>query len=237
MTVPPDLEALAHHLDGRRELILMAWRSELRRDPELTTGTSLPRTQLDDHVPGILKSYTDNLRGDEKASAKTDDATAHGLHRWQQGYDLREVTRELGRLNGCVVLELETIARTNEFSSDALAAARIAWAKLSSLNITESTAQYYRLQQIEASSHVRDLEHALDELRDLDKRRAELWREAAHDLRGNLGVVVTAASGIAAEAAQEQTAFLPLLERNLASLRHLIDDVTGLARLQAGKEV
>lgn len=35
------------------------------------------------------------------------DAAAHGLHRWQQGFDLSEVTRELGRLNECVVVELE----------------------------------------------------------------------------------------------------------------------------------
>ena len=44
---------------------------------------------------------------------------------------------------------------------------------------------------------MRDLEAALDDIRDLELRRAELWQQAAHDLRGNLGVVANVAQGLA----------------------------------------
>ncbi len=108
-----------------------------------------------------------------------------------------------------------------------------------SISIGESIAQYYRLQQAESASHVRDLEQALLTLRDVEKQRADLWHEAAHDIRGNVGVVANVAAGLNAPLGSDvnRTAFLRMLERNVTSLRHLLDDVTNLARLQAGKEV
>jgi len=44
------LSALASYLGARREAILRAWRKAIDRDPEMTTGASLPRAQLDDHI-------------------------------------------------------------------------------------------------------------------------------------------------------------------------------------------
>jgi len=105
--------------------------------------------------------------------------------------------------------------------------------------MSASAAQYYRLQQMEAGGHVIELERALESVRDLERQRAELWRQAAHDLRGNLGVVATATSGLASgrAPATAREAFLRLLQRNVTSLKNLLDDVTSLARLQAGQEV
>jgi hypothetical protein len=39
--------------------------------------------------------------------------TSHGLHRWQQGFRLRELTREWGYLQLCVVDEVESYAKAN----------------------------------------------------------------------------------------------------------------------------
>jgi hypothetical protein len=86
---------------------------------------------------------------------------------------------------------------------------------------------------------VRDLEAALDDIRDLERRRAELWQQAAHDLRGNLGVVSNVAQGLALGDLPEERreAFLGLLQNNVGALHRLLDDVTDLARLHAGQEV
>ena len=43
-------------------------------------------------------------------AAEAREAEAHGLQRWQQGYDLHEVTREWGCLHRCLVAELERFA-------------------------------------------------------------------------------------------------------------------------------
>ncbi|MDI1259975.1 HAMP domain-containing sensor histidine kinase [Aquabacterium sp.] len=241
----PELAALAAHLRARREAILHAWRHAVKRDPALTTANSLPRAQLDDHIPALLTTFEERLdpalkgQTPEMLPGATSTATAHGLHRWQQGYDLVEVSRELGRLNECLVAELEDYSRQHlGLGPEVMPTARRIWAELSGLEFSESIAEYFRLQQLEAAGHINDLEQALKGIRELEQQRAELWHEAAHDLRGNLGVVVTATAGITRfkMADLPPNRFLQVLDRNVRALQHLLDDVTDLARLQAGKE-
>ena len=76
----------------------------------------------------------------------------------RQGYDLGEVARELGKLNECVVLELNLYAKAHSnFSLDALTRAQQIWTALCSTCIEESVSQYFALQQQEAGGHVKDL--------------------------------------------------------------------------------
>jgi signal transduction histidine kinase len=138
-----------------------------------------------------------------------------------------------------VVSELEDYTEAKpEVSHAAIAAARRAWATLCSTGIEESVGQYFQLQQEEAAGHVKDLESALVDVRALEQQRADLWRQAAHDLRGNLGVVANATVGLTNSALRESSRddFVRILMRNVTSLHHLLEDVTGLARLQAGRE-
>ncbi len=104
--------------------------------------------------------------------------------------------------------------------------------------ISESTAQYFELQQVEAEGHLRDLELTLQQFKAVETERAELWRQAAHDLRGNLGAVANATAGLALDGVPQETRerFLRLLQRNVSSLHSMLNDVTSLARLQAGHE-
>ena len=239
-----ELSALAHHLRGRRDAILLSWRAAIKKDPALTTSDSLPRADLYDHIPSLLATFERELTSaspdpDRPGGTAQGSAAAHGLQRWQQGYDLREVTRELGKLNECVVSELEEYARSNpQVSHAATATARRVWAALCSTGIEESVGQYFQLQQQEAAGHVKDLESALAEIRALEQQRADLWRQAAHDLRGNLGVVANATVGLTHSGLHESSRddFVRILMRNVTSLHHLLDDVTSLARLQAGRE-
>ena len=239
------LTALARHVAARRDDIMRAWRKAVDRDPTLTTGASLPRSQLNDHLPQLLDAFAARLeaaaRGGDPAGAAgaEDDAAAHGLMRWQQGYDLREVTREWGRLQLCMADELEAYASAHpEVESRVMGLARRAWSELCAEGVSESTAQYFRLQQLEAAGHVRDLQRALRHVHLLERQRAELWREAAHDLRGNLGVVANVAAGLSLDSIPEtaRDRFLRLLNKNVSSLHSMLEDVMTLARLQAGHE-
>ena len=239
------LEGVAAYLAGRRASILTAWRSAVDADPALTTASSLPRTQFYDHIPDVLDVFERKLRSasnSENAASKAEqeeDAAAHGLQRWQQGYHLREVTREWGHLHLCLVEELEAHSLAHpSLDADVMPVARRALAELCSEGVSASAAQYFHLQQIEAGGHVQDLKQALDELRELERRRAELWREAAHDLRGNLGVVANATTGLALSGVPEpmRDNLLQLLQRSVSSLHSMLEDVMDLARLQAGHE-
>jgi signal transduction histidine kinase len=254
-----ELALLGTHLSGRQDAILRAWQGAISRDPTLTTGDALPRVQLLDHIPAILGIFVDELRStsgastpgastpgasalDNRASAEQageGPATAHGLQRWRQGYDLREVTRELGKLNECVIAELDSYTEAHQqVSHAATAAARRIWSALAGTAIEQSVGQYFELEQREAAGHVQDLETALAEVQRLEEQRAELWRQAAHDLRGNLGVVANATVALTHTSLHESSRddFVRILMRNVTSLHHLLEDVTSLARLQAGQE-
>ena len=243
--IESQLDALAGYLGARRDGILQAWRAAITRDPTLASGDALPQVDLYDHIPALLRTFERKLRDlgsharDLEQEAAHASAAAHGLQRWQQGYDLPEVTRELGKLNQCVVSELEGYVRQNpSVSHEAMAAARQIWAALCSTGIEESVRQYFQLQQQEALGHVRDLESGMLEIQALERQRADLWRQAAHDLRGNLGVVANVTVGLTHRGLQESSRedFVRILMRNVTSLHHLLDDVTSLARLQAGRE-
>ncbi len=238
-----ELLALAEHVHRRREALLLEWQHAVKRDPDLTGGDALPPAELLDHLPALLAVFERSLRhgvGEQSAEAAAQEpAAAHGLQRWLQGYDLRQVTRELGKLNGCVILELDRFAKANpNFSLDALTRARQVWTDLCCTGIEESVNQYFTLQQQEASGHLKDLEQALEQIRELEQQRGDLWRQAAHDLRGNLSVVANVTVGLTRHGRQESSRedFVRILMRNVTSLHHLLDDVTSLARLQAGRE-
>ena len=240
-----ELAALAAHLRGRREAILEAWRQAVARDPKLTTGATLPRAQLTDHIPILLETFERRLDPElerrDPGGLKDPEtiAAAHGLHRWQQGYDLLEVSRELGRLNECVVTELEAYAKGRpEVDNDVMAYARRLWAEVSSLESSSSIAEYFRLQQMEANGHISELQQALADLRELSRQRADLLHEAAHDIRDNMNVVLTATAALNKTEVAEvpHYNFLRILDRNVMSLEHLLDDVLEMTRLQAGKD-
>jgi signal transduction histidine kinase len=239
------INALADYLAAHQESTLRVWRDAIKRDPTLATGDSLPKVQLLDHIPAILAAFESQLRAIQDPSDGSGDgaiqepAAAHGLLRWQQGYDLREVTRELGKLNECVVSELERFTAANPTVSHSLMARAYAlWGNLCARTVEESFNQYFQLQQQEAAGHVKDLEAALEEIRGLESQQADLWRQAAHDLRGNLSVVANATVGLTNRALPEpvRDKFTRMLMRNVTSLHQLLDEVTSLARLQAGRE-
>src|SRR5579863_6308624 len=239
-----ELIGLADHVRDERGAILLEWYRAVKRDPTLTDGDSLPRSELYDHIPALLTAFERSLRraADQLEPADTaaqEPAAAHGLQRWQQGYDLGEVTRELSQLNRCVISALDRYAKAHPgVSLDAMSQAREVWTGLCGTNIEESVTQYFALRQQEAAGHVKDLKRALEQIRELEQQRGDLWRQAAHDLRGNLGVVANVAVGLTRHGGRDSSRddFVRILMRNVTSLHHLLEDVTSLARLQAGSE-
>jgi signal transduction histidine kinase len=236
-----ELSELGAFLGARQAAIMRSWREALHIDPSLTSGNALPRAQLNDHIPTVLLTFERELGAPEgqQEDAATDPAAAHGIHRWQQGYDLREVVRELGCLNICVVDELEAYAAAHpQLDPGVMRNARRRWASTCTIGIEESAAQYFRLQRAEADEHLTQLEKALEAVRELERQRGELWQEIAHDLRGNVGVVSNVTAGLTFIAGLDDrtNSFLRMLQRNVSALHHLLDDVTDLARLQAGRE-
>jgi signal transduction histidine kinase len=241
------LSALASELLERRDAILAAWRAAGEAAPEHNIASSLSGAQFNDHIPAVLDCLGNTIQewpGEQDPLAEkidTEKVSEHGLQRWQQGYQLREVIREWGYLQMCVADELERYAAAHPFlEPSVMPTARRAWAQLCADGVTESATQYWRLNQTESAGHVNDLEHALSALHTMEHSRAEGWRTAAHDLRGSVTVVKGAATLLngngSALPEPERVEAADMLSKSVSSLHDMLNDLLSLARLEAGHE-
>jgi signal transduction histidine kinase len=242
-TTRATLAALADHLAQHRERLLGAWAAAHDADPKLRSFSTLTRAQFNDHMPGVLDAFEARLRAGaatERAEAHADAAASaaeHGLHRWQQGYDQRQTMREWTHLQQCVLAEFDAFESAGAADREAMALARQTLAWLCGEGAIESMARYLRLQQAEAAARLRDLEQAGAQLQQMERARAEGWRQAAHDLRGSVGIISNATALLNRNLSDEMRArFAEVLHRGVASLSTLLNDLIDVARLEAGHE-
>jgi signal transduction histidine kinase len=240
------LSQIGEYLATRHDAILQAARRAADEDPEQTTVASLTRSQFADHIPSVLDGFSRKLKS--LAGAPTDpqaetqrnqEEVKHGLHRWQQGYRLRELLHEWGHLHHCLFDELEAFAAAHpEIDRATVVEANRQLITLVNEAISESTGQYARLQQHEAAGHLRDLQRALSELKVWEKHRAELIHQAVHDLRGNVQSVSTVAE-VLREAdipEVERVLFVDMLQQGAEAVSTMMGGLMDLARLEAGQE-
>jgi signal transduction histidine kinase len=231
-------------MKSRREEIFRSWRDAVRADPVLTTSTALSRSQFRDHLPAILEGFEETLLAGHKgvlgkAVEEGQEGSEHGLHRWLQGYALKEVVREWGHLYLLLVKELEEFVRRNPGADpEAMSTARSALAILSTEGVAESASEFERMHQAEAASQVRELETGLENSRRILREQAAKMRETAHDLRGGLGIVTSAVEllGKADLPPASREEFARMVQRAVSAQATLLTELMDLARLQAGQE-
>ena len=241
------LSEIAAELLARRDAILEAWRAAGEPGAERGIAASLSRAQFNDHVPAVLDCLAHTIEAwpDEQTAAagqiQSQRVCDHGLQRWQQGYQLRELIREWGHLQISVADELERYAASHpDLEPGVMPTVRHAWAQLCADGVTDSATQYWRLHQAESAGHVTDLEKALTALQTLERARAETWRTAAHDLRGSV-TVVKGATTLLQDAGAElsepvRVEMADMLGKSVSSLHEMLTDLLSLARLEAGHE-
>lgn len=239
-----DYSRIAAFLRERRDAVLVNWRAAVAQDPKVTAAAVLARAQFIDHIPRILDAFDRALRSrertDEKAAEGEERAGAadHGEHRWLHGYDSRETMREWGHLHICMLQQLEAFALANpEIPAAVLSSTRTMLAQLFVDCMVESAGSHAALERAEAQGRLEELERVLQQVKELESARLELWREAAHDLRGTVGAVRLAASALgSAVAAPQMPNFVNLVRRSAESLDSLLSDLIELTRLEAGRE-
>lgn len=246
LTPSQQLATLSDLLAQRRETILVAWRKMDRADPGQMTGRALTLGQFRDHIPAILDAYELSLRarpgGAESRAAedeKEEEGVKHGLHRWQQGYRLKELINECGHLHFCVFEELgNLVAAHPELEPATLLEAHGQLLHLIHDIVCESAAQYERMQQSEAASRVVDLMQALATMDEVEQRRAALIHQAVHDLNSDvLGVSIAATMvGKPHLAEAERAESVAFLQRATRGLTAMLGELMQLARLEAGQE-
>lgn len=246
LTTSEQLAALSDLLAPRREAILAAWRKLDRADPEQKTGRALTLGQFLDHIPAILDAYELKLRSRpggaaaQAADVETEEGgLKHGLHRWQQGYRLKELISECGHFQICVFEELGSIfAGHAELEHETLLEAHRQLLHLINDIISGSAAQYERMQQAEAGGRVRDLMSALADVNEIERRRATLIHQAVHDLNSDVLGVSLAATQVSRMDMGDTHRFESgaFLQRAVQGLNSMLGQLMDLARLEAGQE-
>jgi two-component system phosphate regulon sensor histidine kinase PhoR len=201
------LRQLATAILEERDAILIRWREQVRALP---SAAKLDMPTLNDHIPGwiaelarCLVTASEAAEGDTSASSPL----AHGLQRFEDGFDIEEVVAEYNVLRDCihelgeghgVVLAGEDRRYLDKFFDDAIAAAVKAFAE--------------------------------SQAREVQRRRTEYLAFVAHDLRTPLSAITFSAylleqrlGGKGLDA--ENTRLLKILGRNARQLETLVGAV------------
>lgn len=100
-------QEISRLLASGSEQILRSWSEKVMSDRRVQTDAQLSYIQLIDHIPQIIEELKQAMAvGAAEGDIK--EADKHGRERWRQGYDLKEVIRELILLRATLLEFLET---------------------------------------------------------------------------------------------------------------------------------
>lgn len=263
------LDRFATELWEQREQILQLWHANVEADGTLHDNMQLSWQQFADHIPYILQTLCEQWRewplAHKASERERQTARSHAQHRWQQGYNIRSLTREWGHFNSAlletidhITFDLATtasgesgeqehsvvsrvsseVAEQPDILARAGRMARAMAAQLLTESMTGSIVQHSELLQTEATIRGREMEIIIEQLRAEERERGRVLREAAHDLRGSLCIVTGSASIIDREGLQvdERAQVHRLLQSGVRSLHDMMTDLIDLSRLEAGAE-
>jgi hypothetical protein len=92
-------EAIADEIEKDLERLIEIWTSAVRDDPRIESDATLSKPELIDHVPAIIQEICDLIRKNEVPNVRNShEARANVYGRYQQGYQGRDLIRELSLL-------------------------------------------------------------------------------------------------------------------------------------------
>ena len=247
---PSAMRRIADHLRARRRAILDAWRARASADPVTDRLAELTREEFEDDIPGTLDALEDRLAddragNDRRAFPERVSSSRHAAERWRQGVRLTGLTRDWRHLHVVLLAELEAFEReTGSSGGGGLPpeAARQARAELAELifdGIDQGAGAYDRLYRTEAAAGRAALADTVRSQAAAAGERGEQLREAAHDLRGGLGVVQTAVQVIEAPETDDATreAMLAAVRDAAGDVSRMVEDLLSVGRLESGVEL
>jgi signal transduction histidine kinase len=229
---------VADHLAAQRDLIAQRWLRTVQADADIEATDQLTHTQLLDHLPSVLRDLSQFLRWRDAsvlAGETREDAQEHGQHRWEQGYQLDALLRELDVLRRIVLSEVGAVARRTSATTEE--AARTLVEEFFSFVTRASVQQFVEEQHARDTDYQQQLEEANAQLRigngrltELAAARALLPSAVAEELR-------LIARPLAREAVEGRVDLPALVQRHLAELDAFAAQLRRYAAVVAGEAV
>ena len=99
-------EEISRLLKNGSETIVRQWTEKVASDRRINSDARLTYLQLVDHIPEIVEELRVALACDHQGRM-LQEGINHGRQRWQQGYELKEVVRELTLLRATLMEFIE----------------------------------------------------------------------------------------------------------------------------------
>jgi len=100
-------EEISRLLKNGQETIVRDWTEKVTSDRRVNSDARLSYLQLIDHIPAIVEEIQFALVAEPRGGEMLRGGREHGRQRWRQGYELKEVVRELTLLRATLVEFLE----------------------------------------------------------------------------------------------------------------------------------
>jgi len=108
-------DCLANYLEKHKDLITASWVERVRNSLAVPTA-SMTRPEIIDHIPDIFDAIIQALRQPFNETAMEQIQETSGEHvvvRWQKGYDLYAVLREIAALRTEFIYQLRLFEETH----------------------------------------------------------------------------------------------------------------------------
>jgi signal transduction histidine kinase len=196
--IRPLLAAFGDFLLANQEEITRRWVTAVDRSPDIAASEDLTYRQLLDHLPQMCQELAETLKKSEHETNSEPAARAHGRKRWEQGYRLQELIREVCLLRrNFIDTWPDAFATANPlFDVRAQQASRRLVGRFFDDVIIDSTVQFVE----EQTDVLRSTQSALEtEKRAAADAKSHVLRHVGHSLREPLGAIVFAAEALLSE--------------------------------------
>jgi len=231
---------LANHLDAQREAIREQWIKAVRSSPEIPSAQKLSHAELSDHLPDLFNDLLVYLRtsaGGDARQKTIEAARKHGKGRWDHGYNLAELVRELWSVHRLILRDVvRTFASAFSAWDSEVEEAEELVSSFFQDTLVGSVEQYvenFASQLRKASESVTE---ANEKLSKTDISRLQLIRTVSHDLGNFLNSLTWVVSAFGHETDEaKRHKMIEVTERNLADMRALLGELTDYSVLLAGQ--
>jgi signal transduction histidine kinase len=240
MTLTGELKRyLVEHLAGRQSMIGEQVVSAIRSSSEISSSERLTDQQLIDHFPQLFADLVEYILTDHDPSTRrrtVEAASNHGMTRWQQGYELVEVIRELGIVQGSVLEHgIKTFFAENPDWISSVHHAQRNLVAFFEDSVAGSVQRYVEnFTEKLQTANVR-LQIANENLSRIDASRLRLIRTVSHEIANVLNAMTVTVTLITTDNDEAiRSEMLAICQRNVREMSELLNDLKDYSALIAG---
>jgi signal transduction histidine kinase len=230
---------LVEHLAGRQWLIGEQVVFAIRSSGEIFSSERLTDQQLIDHFPQLFADLVEYFLTEADPSTRRrtiNAALKHGMTRWQQGYELVEVIRELGIVHRSILDHgIEKFFEENSQWVDSINNARRHLGAFFEDSVAGSVQRYVENFTEQLRGANAKLLKANESLSRIDESRLRLIRTVSHELANvlnTLNLTITLVTTGNDEAIRSE--MLDTCQRNVQEMSELLNDLKDYSVLLAG---